>query len=145
MQLIHAENEKSQLSLSPWNPDRTVNNDNKYNKEVWTGQQLRALASKSKLVYTQAKMKIPLGQILPPRTIHCIQFQKGITGGLLDNMLIYSTEATTNTMTQKELLICAWFTSWHGPLTRYVKLRIAHEPGMPGTFSPPLTSGEFAN
>ena len=25
---------------------------------------------------------------------------------------------------------------WHGPLTRYVKLRIAHAPGMPGTFSP---------
>ena len=24
----------------------------------------------------------------------------------------------------------------HGPLTRYVKLRIAHAPGMPGTFSP---------
>ena len=26
---------------------------------------------------------------------------------------------------------------WHGPLTRYVKLRVAHAPGMPGTFSPP--------
>ena len=26
----------------------------------------------------------------------------------------------------------------HGPLTRYVKLRVAHAPGMPGTFSPPL-------
>ena len=25
----------------------------------------------------------------------------------------------------------------HGSLTRYVKLRIAHVPGMPGTFSPP--------
>ena len=25
----------------------------------------------------------------------------------------------------------------HGPLTRYVKLRIAHASGMPGTFSPP--------
>ena len=25
----------------------------------------------------------------------------------------------------------------HGPLTRYVKLRVAHTPGMPGTFSPP--------
>ena len=24
----------------------------------------------------------------------------------------------------------------HGPLTRYVKLRVAHAPGMPGTFSP---------
>ena len=25
----------------------------------------------------------------------------------------------------------------HGPLDRYVKLRVAHAPGMPGTFSPP--------
>ena len=25
----------------------------------------------------------------------------------------------------------------HGPLTRYVKLRVAHAPGMPGMFSPP--------
>ena len=25
----------------------------------------------------------------------------------------------------------------HGPLARYVKLRVAHAPGMPGTFSPP--------
>ena len=25
----------------------------------------------------------------------------------------------------------------HGPLTNYAKLRVAHEPGMPGTFSPP--------
>ena len=27
---------------------------------------------------------------------------------------------------------------WPGPLIRYVKLRVAHTPGMPGTFSPPL-------
>ena len=26
---------------------------------------------------------------------------------------------------------------WHGPITRYAKLRVAHTPGMPGTFSPP--------
>ena len=26
-------------------------------------------------------------------------------------------------------------TQWHGPLTRYVELRVAHAPGMPGTFS----------
>ena len=25
----------------------------------------------------------------------------------------------------------------HGPLIRYIKLRVAHAPGMPGTFSPP--------
>ena len=33
----------------------------------------------------------------------------------------------------------------HGPLTRYVKLRIAHAPGMSGTFSPPPTSKETAS
>ena len=27
-----------------------------------------------------------------------------------------------------------WF--GNGPLTRYVKLQVAHAPGMPGTFSP---------
>ena len=30
----------------------------------------------------------------------------------------------------------------HGPLTRYVKLRVAHAPGMSGTISPPPTSKE---
>ena len=33
----------------------------------------------------------------------------------------------------------------HGPLTRYVKLLVAHAPGMPGTFSPPPTSKETAS
>ena len=33
-----------------------------------------------------------------------------------------------------------WFYISIGPLTRCVKLHIAHAPGMPGTFSPPLTS-----
>ena len=28
----------------------------------------------------------------------------------------------------------------HGPLNRYVKVRIAYAPGMPGTFSPPRAS-----
>ena len=28
----------------------------------------------------------------------------------------------------------------HGSLTRYVKLRVAYAPGIPGTFSPPSTS-----
>ena len=31
-----------------------------------------------------------------------------------------------------------WKRFLHGPLTRYVKLRVAHAPGMRGTFSPPL-------
>ena len=33
----------------------------------------------------------------------------------------------------------------HGPLTRYVKSRVAHAPGMPGTFSPPPTSKKTAS
>ena len=33
----------------------------------------------------------------------------------------------------------------NGPLARYVKLRVAHAPGMPGTFSPPPTSKETAS
>ena len=33
----------------------------------------------------------------------------------------------------------------HRPLTRYVKLRVAHAPGMAGTFSPPPTSKETAS
>ena len=33
----------------------------------------------------------------------------------------------------------------HGPLTRYVKLRVAHAPGMPVTFSPPTTLKETAS
>ena len=35
-----------------------------------------------------------------------------------------------------------YFMLVHGPLTRYVKLCVAHAPGMPGTFSPPPTSKE---
>ena len=30
-----------------------------------------------------------------------------------------------------------WLTRWYWPLTRNVKLRVTHAPGMPGTFSPP--------
>ena len=33
----------------------------------------------------------------------------------------------------------------YGPLTRYVKLRVSHAPGMPGTFFPPPTSKETAS
>ena len=32
----------------------------------------------------------------------------------------------------------------NGPLTRYLKLLVAHAPGMPGTFSPPPISKETA-
>ena len=35
--------------------------------------------------------------------------------------------------------------SYNGPLTRYVKLLVAHAPGIPGTFSPPPTSKETAS
>ena len=32
---------------------------------------------------------------------------------------------------------CAQKGAGHGPLARYLKLRVAHVPGIPGTFSPP--------
>ena len=38
---------------------------------------------------------------------------------------------------------CGWcHRSCQGPLTRYIKLRVAHAPGMPGTFSPPPPVGD---
>ena len=33
----------------------------------------------------------------------------------------------------------------YGPLTRYTKFRVAHAPGMPGMFFPPLASKETAS
>ena len=37
------------------------------------------------------------------------------------------------------IILCSWTrVSSNGPLTRYVKLRVAYAPGMPGTFSTPL-------
>ena len=36
-------------------------------------------------------------------------------------------------------------TEHNGPLTRYVKLQVAHAPGIPGTFPPPPTSKETAS
>ena len=33
----------------------------------------------------------------------------------------------------------------HGPLARYVEFKVAHAPGMPGTFSPLPTSNETAS
>ena len=35
-----------------------------------------------------------------------------------------------------------FYCACHGPLTRYIKLRVAHAPGMPGTFPPPPTEKE---
>ena len=37
------------------------------------------------------------------------------------------------------------FGTGNGPLTRYVKLGVAHAPGMSRTFSPPQTSNEIAS
>ena len=41
--------------------------------------------------------------------------------------------------------LCRNHSNLHELLTRYVKLRFAHTPGMLGTFSPPLTSKEMAS
>ena len=35
------------------------------------------------------------------------------------------------------------YSTAHGPLARYVKLRVAHVPGMPGTFSPPPRVSDY--
>ena len=40
--------------------------------------------------------------------------------------------------TKKTWLCKGYITERHGPLARQVKLRVAHVPGMLGTFSPPL-------
>ena len=37
------------------------------------------------------------------------------------------------------------FISYHGPLTRYVKLQVVHVPGMPGTCPPCVAHVEIAN
>ena len=42
-------------------------------------------------------------------------------------------------------LLAVAFDQLHGPLTRYAKLRVAHAPRMPGTFSPPPTLKETAS
>ena len=34
------------------------------------------------------------------------------------------------------VIMCQMICTHHGPLARYAKLRVAHAPGMPGTFSP---------
>ena len=38
---------------------------------------------------------------------------------------------------RKHSWVFAFISFINGPLTRYVNLRVAHAPGMPGTFSPP--------
>ena len=40
------------------------------------------------------------------------------------------------TTSVSRILPCVSRLSAYGPLTRYVKMRVAHAPGMPGTFSP---------
>ena len=40
-------------------------------------------------------------------------------------------------MVMVRILVDSGATSTHGPITRYVKLNVAHELGMQGTFCPP--------
>ena len=40
---------------------------------------------------------------------------------------------------------CVFWLYYHGPLTRYIALQVAHAPKKPGTFSPPPTSKETAS
>ena len=62
-----------------------------------------------------------------------------------DITAVLNSKSTSNNI---ELL--TWYQTYiamlnHGFLTRYAKLRVAHAPGMPGTFSLPPTSKENAS
>ena len=66
--------------------------------------------------------------------------------GLILNKNGYMQFHAANSMRAKDLATPQWASRLnnvldcndfdHGPLTRYVKLQVAHAPGMPGTFSP---------
>ena len=60
------------------------------------------------------------------------------------NKRLYSDMSIKTTFSQNVSHLCECQNDSHGPLARYVKLWFAHEPGMPGTFSPPPTSKETA-
>ena len=53
-------------------------------------------------------------------------------------------QSTYNTGAEVWRCLCE-MGSANGPFTRDVKLRVAHAPGMPRTFSPPPTSKETAS
>ena len=52
--------------------------------------------------------------------------------GCLERCLLWRFPLWTHKALKNAILI-----GWYGPLARYVKLRAAHAPGMPETFSPP--------
>ena len=56
---------------------------------------------------------------------------------------LWHSDGADSCMEDKNLFIVHG--QYNGPLTRYVKLRVAHAPGMPGTFSPPPNSKENAS
>ena len=57
---------------------------------------------------------------------------------LRDLVLVPEKSRWTNTTATDALSSPGHQQPWNGPLARYVKLRVAHASGMPGTFSPPL-------
>ena len=56
---------------------------------------------------------------------------------------LWHADGADSCMEDKDLFIVHG--QYNGPLTRYEKLRVAHAPGMPGTFSPPPNSKENAS
>ena len=58
---------------------------------------------------------------------------------------LYVSNLTAHDRRLKEVSLIALSCLSNGTLTRYVKLRVVHAPGMPGTFSPPPTSKETAS
>ena len=58
---------------------------------------------------------------------------------LILNIILKNFIATGCTCQVDQVVDMPWWQQMpsHGPLTRYAKLRVAHAPGMPETFSPP--------
>ena len=51
--------------------------------------------------------------------------------------MVFATNGTVCFILRMPCTPCDCAASSNGPLARYVKLRVAHGPGMPGTFPPP--------
>ena len=63
-----------------------------------------------------------------------------------DNFIGYSISSLKSKVKEGGLTRNGSYHPWiHGPLVRYVKLPVAHAPGMPGTYSIPPTSKEAAS
>ena len=65
------------------------------------------------------------------RLLRCHQIKQRVW---VNNSVESGMNDNATTTKQNITILCSLF---HGPLARYVKMQVAHAPGMPGTFSPP--------